>query len=110
MINNLVLGLEPWAGSWGEGCVAGPGVSPRLPQGAPVISSSHYSSCFPAPRDHSLRLSWTSLAGPAEGALLLTPSMDTHMLVQNCFRSRLNRSMDLVQTSCAVRSNGGVGP
>lgn len=83
-----------WVQGWGL-CVAGPGVSPHLPDGAHLLPSSH-SFCFPAPRDHSLRLTWTSLAGLAEGALLPTASMGTHMLAQNCLRSRLNRSMDVV--------------
>lgn len=42
-----------WVLGWGL-CVAGPGVSPYLPEGAPLMSSSH-SFCAPAPRD-SLRL------------------------------------------------------
>lgn len=70
-LDNLVLGLnEPWAGSWGGGGVWQDQGSPHLPEGASRISCSVIlSASRPPPPRVTPRQTWTSLAGPAEGAL-----------------------------------------
>lgn len=64
ILTRLGAGLRALGWVLGAGlCVwQDPGVSP--PEGVPPISTSHYSSCTPAPAVTLLRLTWTSLASP----------------------------------------------
>lgn len=104
-----MLGLAPWAGSWGGGLC---GRTRCLPTLAPRGSSRFLFPVFfllPGPQGSLSEADLDILAGLAEGAPLPTANVGTHMLAQSCFRSRLSRSTDLVQLS-VVGSNHGVGP
>lgn len=100
MLNNLVLGSWPWAGSQGR-AVWQDQVSPHLPERAPLLSSSHCSFCIGAFRGHSEAAldipGQPACRGPAPRPQAWAPT-----LAQNCSRARLEWSTDLVRISCAV--------
>lgn len=110
-LDNLVLGLnEPWAGSWGGGGVWQDQGSPYLPEGASRISCSVILSASRPPSG-----SLQGRLGHPWQVLLKEPcplasSKGMYMLVHNCSRSRLDRSMGLVWISCAVGSSWWGGP